>query len=359
MSPKRLIIILSQNYEKSFDCVESKTAQALSIHHKVLYFPLFDLQRIHKIFQDPLTFKQFADSLRSFFSPLTPIPPFSFIPFYTHPKIKVINQSILFLLLGLYSKFFSQIFRQRPILWTFTSTNPEMVNTAIRLVSPTLLIKDSPTKITISDLKSRPRVFLPPPAPSLIPTRSQDPAPLAWMEFIPRPIIGYLGRIDEFLDLNLVKNLALRFPNLSFVLAGPIFLYPRHQNLLKIADLKLLKNVFFVDTDNNPKHIGYIISQFKVGLLPFSTSKPLNHDLLSKIHIYLTHRKSVIGPRPHLGLFSPNLITQCGPLSSWIAAIKYHLTEKHAHTPTQRKFIASSSWSSRIDAINTVLDQLI
>lgn len=47
-----------------------------------------------------------------------------------------------------------------------------------------------------------------------------NPVPVADLEKIPKPIVGFFGLLDKWVDLKLIATLSQRFPQVSFVLIG-------------------------------------------------------------------------------------------------------------------------------------------
>lgn len=84
--------------------------------------------------------------------------------------------------------------------------------------------------------------------------------PVAELERLPRPIVGFFGLIASWVDLELVAHLSRRFPEASFVLLG--------RNEVDLASLSHCPNVHYlglVPYSELPNYARY----FDVGLIPF------------------------------------------------------------------------------------------
>lgn len=102
---------------------------------------------------------------------------------------------------------------------------------------------------------------------------------------VPRPVIGYVGGIHQWLDLSLVRELALGRPDYSFVLVGPI--------QTNTEPLRGLTNVFFVGQRPHHELPGFI-QAFDVGIIPYRVTEYTRHVYPSKLNEYLAMGKPVI-----------------------------------------------------------------
>lgn len=89
------------------------------------------------------------------------------------------------------------------------------------------------------------------------------------------PIVGYVGTIADWLDFDLLRSLALKNSDLSFVFIGRILL--TNTKLAAFKALKALKNVFFLEQKRHDEIPAYI-NQFSVGLIPFKVN-PLTQSV--------------------------------------------------------------------------------
>lgn len=79
---------------------------------------------------------------------------------------------------------------------------------------------------------------------------------------IPKPIIGYIGAVDERLDYKLIEALADKNRNFSFVFIGPIIKVQK-------KDLPVRKNIFYPGAREYQVLPSYL-KGFDVGFMPFA-----------------------------------------------------------------------------------------
>lgn len=90
------------------------------------------------------------------------------------------------------------------------------------------------------------------------------------MRDIPKPIIGYVGAVDERLDYELLHSAAQSNPGWSFVLIGPLL-------KVKPEDLFAMPNVFYLGAKPYADLAGFM-KAFDVAMMPFAIT-----DLTMKI----------------------------------------------------------------------------
>lgn len=106
---------------------------------------------------------------------------------------------------------------------------------------------------------------------------------------IPHPILGYWGAIDERVDHDLLKKLAIKHPEWSIVLLGPIV---RH----KVGDssyLHEIKNIFWLGPKDYSLLPGYA-KAFDVCLIPFVLTREGKSLSPTKTLEYLATGKPVV-----------------------------------------------------------------
>jgi glycosyltransferase involved in cell wall biosynthesis len=86
------------------------------------------------------------------------------------------------------------------------------------------------------------------------------PRPVAAMESIPRPVVGFFGLISEWVDRELIAHLSEAFPHVSFVLLGRA-----EADLAALAGRPNVHHLGWVPYEELPQYARY----FDVGLIPF------------------------------------------------------------------------------------------
>jgi teichuronic acid biosynthesis glycosyltransferase TuaH len=110
---------------------------------------------------------------------------------------------------------------------------------------------------------------------------------------IPRPIIGYIGVIQERVDLDLIKYLAKKNPTKSFVLVGPVWRDTDKQELRDIPNIYMLGYKSYKEAPS-------YIQQFDIALIPHRKSEFVTSTNPMKMYEYLACGKPVIATK-HAG----------------------------------------------------------
>lgn len=106
---------------------------------------------------------------------------------------------------------------------------------------------------------------------------------------LPKPIIGYIGVIQEKVDLELVKYLAHKNPEKSIVLVGPVW---NEQDEAKMS-LEQEKNVHFLGYKKYSDAPMYI-QQFDIGIIPHKKAGFAASTNPMKMYEYLACGKPVV-----------------------------------------------------------------
>jgi len=106
---------------------------------------------------------------------------------------------------------------------------------------------------------------------------------------IPKPIIGYIGVIQDRVDLDLIKHLAQNNSDKSFVLVGPVW---NEQDQAKQA-LENLDNVYFLGYKSY-KEAPMYIQQFDLGIIPHRSVDFSVSTNPMKMYEYLACGKPVV-----------------------------------------------------------------
>ncbi|PLX25556.1 hypothetical protein C0580_02440 [Candidatus Parcubacteria bacterium] len=106
---------------------------------------------------------------------------------------------------------------------------------------------------------------------------------------LPKPIIGYIGVIQEKVDLELVKYLARKNPEKSIVLVGPVW---NEQDEAKMS-LEQEKNVHFLGYKKYSNAPMYI-QQFDIGIIPHKKAGFAASTNPMKMYEYLACGKPVV-----------------------------------------------------------------
>ena len=116
---------------------------------------------------------------------------------------------------------------------------------------------------------------------------------------IKKPIIGYIGIIQDRVDLDLIKYLARKNINKSIILVGPVW---NEQDQAKL-ELDKERNVYFLGYKTY-KEAPMYIQQFDIGIIPHQADKLTASMNPMKMYEYLACGKPVVSTK---GAGSDNL----------------------------------------------------
>lgn len=133
-----------------------------------------------------------------------------------------------------------------------------------RLVASADLVICSAARLMVNKLQLNERVYYLPNAvdPDYF---SGDAFPPTDLADIPRPVIGFVGGVSEWVDLDLVAHLARTYPDCSVVLIGPVDSQV-YQRLTRLPNVHLL--------GSRPYNQVYrYLTNFDVGIIPFKVNE--------------------------------------------------------------------------------------
>jgi len=107
---------------------------------------------------------------------------------------------------------------------------------------------------------------------------------------IPKPIIGYVGTMQERFDTDLIEYLAKNNPDKSFVLVGPVWRAKRKEVEEK---LKTLPNVYLLGRKSYAE-IPMYIQQFDVAIVAHHSDRFIKSTDPMKIYEYLACGKPIV-----------------------------------------------------------------
>jgi glycosyltransferase involved in cell wall biosynthesis len=102
---------------------------------------------------------------------------------------------------------------------------------------------------------------------------------------IPKPVVGFIGGISDWIDLKLIEETARALPTFSFVMIGPID--------TNISNLRGLENVYFLGSKPY-KQLPNYLQEFDICLIPFKINELTKSVNPIKMYEYLSAGKPVI-----------------------------------------------------------------
>lgn len=172
---------------------------------------------------------------------------------------------------------------------------------------------------------------------------------------LPRPVIGYVGGIHQWLDQPLIQAVAARHPGFSFVLVGPA--------QTETAALAALPNVHLVGQRTHEELPRYI-QAFDVGIIPYRLTEYTRHVYPTKLTEYLALGKPVVSTAlPEVECFN----REFGPLvrvepdaDGFSRALDEVVTHQDGREAEQRRLAAqANSWETRFQRMTALIAQAI
>ena len=175
--------------------------------------------------------------------------------------------------------------------------------------------------------------------------RAQDeatPAP-AGLHVPTRPVIGYIGSIHSWIDLDLIEYLARERPQWSFLLVG--------HAAVDVSRLRRLANVTF--TGAKPyAELPAFARLFDVAIIPYRRNRQVAHANPLKLREYLAAGKPVVSVRnPEIEKFARWVQLADGP-DQFLAGIETALEETSPDAVAARMAaVADQTWEARVNCV--------
>jgi len=168
---------------------------------------------------------------------------------------------------------------------------------------------------------------------------------------IRKPIIGYYGAISDWLDTELVYNLAFARPNWNFILIGRI-------ESADISHLINLSNVFLLGEkpyEILPAYLQY----FDTCIIPFKKIRLTEATNPVKLFEYLSAGKSVVATDLDEMHYYQEYARLASSMSEWLEAIELALVDySPAQVDKRLNFARQNTWDERMLLIEDAI-QLI
>lgn len=185
------------------------------------------------------------------------------------------------------------------------------------------------------------------------PTHSRlEPGP---PDEIPHPRAGFLGTLDDRVDVTLLAAAGQALPHVQFVLVGPV---KRH--LIDLAPLQALPNVHFVPACDHTAVPSYMAA-FDVCLIPYRVNRYTQGLSPLKLYEYLALEKPVVATNlPYLSR-EAHLIRIAATPEGFIAAIQAALAHPGTAPERQARRAAATaaSWDAQVDTIEAELAKVL
>lgn len=164
---------------------------------------------------------------------------------------------------------------------------------------------------------------------------------------IPGPIIGYVGVVATWVDLQLIDRVAAEFPNCSVVVVGPLY---------NVSDVPQRSNLHWLGFKAYEELASYT-QQFNVGIIPFIQSNMTESVNPIKMWEYIASGLPVVSTAiPEAGKFQ-DLIFHSNNHDEFIYNVYRALNYDTADLRAQRLVLAEqNSWSHRARLILSIIE---
>jgi glycosyltransferase involved in cell wall biosynthesis len=152
-------------------------------------------------------------------------------------------------------------------------------------------------------------------------------------------VIGFYGLIEAWIDLGLVKALAERHPEWTFVMIGRV----------AVTEVPQLPNVHFIGRRPYEELPDYG-RRFDVSIVPYHLTQQVHFANPIKLREYLAMEKPIVAvPTPEIDKFG-DLVHIATTVDEWDAAIRDALavTDRTAEAAAMRAAAAAMTWDARL-----------
>lgn len=167
---------------------------------------------------------------------------------------------------------------------------------------------------------------------------------------IPRPIIGFFGDVsDKTSDLSLLKFVAEKLPDMSFVFVGSIS--------VDVSCLTQLRNVHFLG-QKPYEQVPFYGKEFDVAIMPWNRSKWIEFCNPIKIKEYLALGKPVVSTYyPEIEPYS-DLVYVARDYDAFVSCIHNAAQECNpAKQEERRKRVQNETWDSKVEQIKAIIEK--
>ena len=185
--------------------------------------------------------------------------------------------------------------------------------------------------------------------------RMEDTSIPKELKNIKPPIIGYVGGMHKWIDQDLIKVLAEKYPQYSFVFIGPV--------QTDIGKLLGFSNIHFFGKKEHAK-LPFFIKYFDVGIIPYLISEYTNNVYPTKLNEYLALGKPIISTQlPEIVEFNKeygDIVHICESKEKFGRHINMAINEDNRILSSRRIEVSKdNSWDARIEKMSQLMQEEI
>lgn len=170
--------------------------------------------------------------------------------------------------------------------------------------------------------------------------------------YIPHPIIGYFGVIDERIDRDLLLEAAANLPDISFVMIGP---------LAKIEENELprLPNIHYLGIKSYDVLPSYL-KAFDVAMMPFALNDATKYISPTKTLEYMAAGRPIISTRiKDVDRDYSHCVTIVDSVSEFCDAVLKLTSHDYPGVNGYREILSNTSWDNTADMMQSIIQQTI
>ncbi|MBS60316.1 MAG: glycosyl transferase family 1 [Anaerolineaceae bacterium] len=181
----------------------------------------------------------------------------------------------------------------------------------------------------------------------------QDTVPPKEVSGLPKPVIGFHGWIQYWIDFDLIAYAARKRPDWSFVFIGPI------EPLARVNKVRSLSNVHFLGKMPY-ENIPALIAGFDVCINPFVIDKLSDTVSPIKLYEYLASGKPVVSVDMPAAREFADLISIVHTPGEFVSALEEQISSNEKETvvhdmEARQKAVANYSWDARFKQVEDVV----
>jgi len=179
--------------------------------------------------------------------------------------------------------------------------------------------------------------------------------PLTDMATIPSPVAGYIGAINDKLDLALLVQVAYRCTDWSLVLVGPITVTDE-EGRRALDTLRALPRVHLLGR-KRVEDVPHYIAACDVCLLPYRVNEWTRNIDSLKLYEYLACGKPVVATNVPAAQRFSDVVRIASSEMEFITAMNTVLNEDSPALRARRRYIAAQhTWDQRVASLSTAIE---
>jgi len=173
---------------------------------------------------------------------------------------------------------------------------------------------------------------------------------------ISKPIVGFIGGVNNKIDLNLILSSSEKLKNFSFVMIGEA-----ENDLIKVLSSK--KNIFFLGKKKHSELHNYI-ENFDCGIMPYKINNFTNAIYPAKLNELLALGKPVVSTNIYeIGFYNKenqNIVDISNSEEDFSELIKKNIENDGFEKSNKRILISkNNSWEARFSLITDIINKSV